>query len=954
MAGCKFENMPSVNHPVPSSRSGWTTAPDRRPSPSPKIQLRTESRTERTAYAGLYLLPGLLGATGLVVYLITLNHWVSPDSLGTVASLTGMIWGPEHLEPVTYLLTLPLRWLPAALIPAALNGFTAVCAALSLALLARTVSLLPHKIFKRNFKQCRNQPTLLRNRLAWLPPLLAVTVCGLQYTFWSDAIDATGGMINLLLFAYVVRCLPEYSVTGKDTWLLRGAFVYGLALANDWSMAAYFPAILISLFWVKRLRIFDVVFISRCLRNPRSFNLRLLALMPVCWLAGLSVFLLKPVLTFTAPSTHEHFWTILKTALRDHLASAPISFQFLFVGCLVTLIPVAYFTLRYYHNLTALKRLNFLLPRLFFHLFYVFFWLTCLWIMLDSPLSPRWLNLGQACLPLYYLAALSAGYFTGHFLRVAEASKTRAKPHRRGRARPRQLRTEAPDPYVYLKRGLVAFTGTVSLATVALLAGKNLPVILKMRTSPVNDFFTHIGQSLPAGGAVVICDDPFRQDYAEAAVVRRGEQSRFLFLNAPAAVQNSDYYEFLKQKNPAFRPDLAATGPLDPTNREAGFIKLIQNLAQTHAIYCLQPSPAFDYLAQYFYPQPAGLLYQLKPCPTGLSAIQPPPQPVTASETFWQSFEKQEYAGLARETHQPEAAVSSGLWRRMMNFHPELDLLTTIAGTYYASALNNRGVELQQRGHFAEAGDCFAQAHQLDPNNSAAQINQQFNQDYRNGKKTVIRPPQEEDISLTQYRDWKHVSRDGLVDEPNFCNLMGQILVNARLYRPAIAQLERAEKLAPGDLIIHQNLAVTYFDANDYAEAETKASEVIASEPANPTALLIKGISCVQLEAYAEAIPPLTTLLDRQPNNNEARLNRAVCYLKTGSFQAARRDYQLVTQTNPGAYSAYYNLAEMADQNEDIKSSIEYYELFLKYAPENQPQVTLAETRLKILKTMMP
>ncbi len=64
--------------------------------------------------------------------------------INSVAKISGWTWQPEVLGPVTFLVTYPLRWLPATAIPLALNLFSAVCAALALGLLARSVALLPH------------------------------------------------------------------------------------------------------------------------------------------------------------------------------------------------------------------------------------------------------------------------------------------------------------------------------------------------------------------------------------------------------------------------------------------------------------------------------------------------------------------------------------------------------------------------------------------------------------------------------------------------------------------------------------------------------------------------------------------------------------------------------------------------------------------------------------------
>jgi len=56
--------------------------------------------------------------------------------------------------------------------------------------------------------------------------VLAVLVCGLQLTFWEHATVGSSEMLDLLMFAYVVRCLLEFRIAGRDSWLFRAAFVY--------------------------------------------------------------------------------------------------------------------------------------------------------------------------------------------------------------------------------------------------------------------------------------------------------------------------------------------------------------------------------------------------------------------------------------------------------------------------------------------------------------------------------------------------------------------------------------------------------------------------------------------------------------------------------------------------------------------------------------------------------
>src|SRR5271170_3589954 len=89
------------------------------------------------------LLPWLIAGGGFALYLITLNRWVSFGNLQEVSRISGWIWLPNLYGPLFWLLTYPFHWLPLQNIPLALNLFSCVCATLTLALLARSVLLLP-------------------------------------------------------------------------------------------------------------------------------------------------------------------------------------------------------------------------------------------------------------------------------------------------------------------------------------------------------------------------------------------------------------------------------------------------------------------------------------------------------------------------------------------------------------------------------------------------------------------------------------------------------------------------------------------------------------------------------------------------------------------------------------------------------------------------------------------
>src|SRR5258706_1921222 len=137
-------------------------------------------------------LPWVIAGAAFAIYALTLNHWLSFNSLGQgnlaqVAKASGWSWQPNLHGPVNWLLTYPFRWLPLKTIPLALNLFAALCAALTLALLARSIALLPHDRTDEQRQKEQGEFSLLSIRSAWLPPVLAALVCGLQLTFWENA-----------------------------------------------------------------------------------------------------------------------------------------------------------------------------------------------------------------------------------------------------------------------------------------------------------------------------------------------------------------------------------------------------------------------------------------------------------------------------------------------------------------------------------------------------------------------------------------------------------------------------------------------------------------------------------------------------------------------------------------------------------------------------------------------
>ena len=352
------------------------------------------------------ILPWLAGCGGLLLYLLTLNTWVSLYSLANVARVSGWLWRPELGQPLTQAICYPFHWLPGSWIPVALNVFTAACAALVLAQLARSVALLPHDLTPSQPFATGQPVEILAIPTSWMPPVLAAMLCGLQLTFWEHATCASGEMIDLFLFAFVIRCLLEFRIDQKQAWLSRAAFVYATGMANDWAFVGYLPILVAAIVRTKGLGAF----------LDRRFLLR----MSLWGLAGLSLYLLVPLAHLLAAHDQVGFWTALQANLHSQKNALAFlrrpAFRLLIFA---SLLPLVVLSVRWKaHSLQFAddSRLGVFLRKTTSHLLHGCFFALSLWLALDPSFSPRNLGLGTSMLTYYYSLSLVFGYCAGYFL----------------------------------------------------------------------------------------------------------------------------------------------------------------------------------------------------------------------------------------------------------------------------------------------------------------------------------------------------------------------------------------------------------------------------------------------------------------------------------------------------------------------------------------------------------
>jgi tetratricopeptide (TPR) repeat protein len=957
-------------------------------------------------------LPWLLAAAMLLVYWLTLNRWVSLFNLPSVANISGWTWQPEALNPVTFLVTYPLRWLPGPMIPLALNLFSAVCAALTLGLLARSVAILPHDRTDAQRKREGSGFSFLTTGSAWLPPLLAVLVCGLQLTFWERATNWTGEMFDLLLFAVVIWSLLEYRL-GERVWRLHAAaFVFAAGMADDWGLAGFLPLFLVAIIWLRGFDFFDLRFLGRML---------------LCGLAGLLFYLLLPLLAVAAHKTPLTFWQYLKfnltmpyDVLRAYFRFGLHPQQYLesLSLLLAYLMPVFVLAIRWESSFGDRSRIGLALASFMFHLLHALFLAGCVWLVFDPPFSPRHTGFG---LPLYYLIALSAGYYSGYFLLIFGKTISRQ--------RDRQM-----EPLQWVDRLVVAGVWLLGVVAVAGLVYRNAPQIRDTNGDTFRHYTSLIEEKLPPAGGYLLSDDLRQLFLVQSALVRDGRARDFVPLDTQSLVVPA-YHRYLHRKYPQDWPELVSATQTNALN-PVGLVQVLARLARTNDfvaartnIYYLHPS--FGYYFEQFYLEPHGLIYKLKILPADTLL---PPMPdknlIAENETFWAQAATQAFAPVERAAAPFDSNAPQTLGERWLDkFHVkrEPDLMAVLLGAFYSRSLDFWGVEMQRAGELEKAAALFDTALKLNPDNVVAKINLQFNNTLRAGGAAAVDLSKTTSDQLGEYRSWSEVmDANGPFDEPSFCFESGAVLAEGNNYfRQAVAFFDRVRQLVPDNLPARLWLGRIYLmahlperamdalldplahpekfslvetnetqlrllaaaawlqetnyargaelletemalhpDNNDLFAAAAQAYMVrglftnalgvvdrkLKSAPDDPAWLYSKGYISIQNKNYAAAIAALSRVLEIQTNNTDALFNRAIANLDSDRLDAARADYLRLQQAYTNAFQIAYGLGEIAWRQHDTNEAVRNYQIYLANAYTNTGEAQTVLERLRELK----
>ncbi|MGP8236128.1 MAG: protein O-mannosyl-transferase family, partial [Limisphaerales bacterium] len=952
----------------------------------------------------LVLSPWLVVAAALLFFGLTLNHWLTLSSLPLVSLVTGWDWHPGPLlwrvgpiKPLFLLLTSPVRLLPANWQPLSLNLLSALWAALTLGLLAMSVQLLPHDRTRDQREREPGEFALLSVRAAFLPALFAVLMLAGQTNFWQNAVVASGDMLDLLVFAFLVFCLLRYRIGQNDKWLALLAFVYGLGASDNWALMGFFPLFLIALVWIKGAGFFDGRFMGRML---------------VCGLAGLLLYLLIPIQGSLGGG--GSFWSLLHLELGAQTFGLRIIPRWMVIlAGFSTVLPLFFAGVRWPSYEGDISQAGIVLVRMLLRVLHVMFLVLALLVFFDFKYSPglRMRQTPVAWLSFYYLGALAIGYFSGYVILLL--------------SRESRLGAEKPiAPAKGLAPVILAAVWVISLAAPVWLICLHFPKIQASHGPVLAQFADEILSALPPTGAVILSDDNARLLLVEAACQRRHARGKDIFIET-ASLPHRDYVQYLTGRYPELQKVFPAAEKLKRVVPDEILMKFVEQISQHQPVYYLHPS--FGYFFEVFYLKPHGLIYEMKELPSGAS--RPPVSSeadIAANQAYWARLEKGPLQTL------PDLAVKDGTAQ-------------VVAGDY-SLALDFWGVELQRANRLKEANASFAEATRMKPDNFIAGLNLEYNNHLQKGDH---RPINSTELMHRVLRIYGNLTRalifNGPIDEPDLELQFGQSLAVNGFIRQATAAFERCGQLVPGNVAAQLDLAkidverglgskalevlhsipastksmidpwewarleaLAHVASKEYLAAEKILHDALqtnskdpgrlavmaefyrysgdaalrennepearrcfnnaltnldlqldrlsagndspAAEPALLETLMKKAQLQVQLKSYDGAIATMNRFLQLEPSHPSALLIRAVAEVQLKQTQAAKNDYNALRQLIPDqTYLADFGLADVAAAEKDSAAEIRYLRSYLASAPQDNAGYNQVKQRLQKL-----
>ena len=919
-----------------------------------------------------FVLPWLIALGGVALYAATLNRWVALAGLDVVSKVAGWDWNTMQLGPVTLLLTWPIRWLPSGSQALALNVLSTLLAGTTLALLAKSVALLPHDRTREQRQRERSDFSFLTIPQAWVPPLGASLLLALQLTFWESATAMTGHMVNLTLFAFCVFCFLRARILQEDRFLALLSFTFGAAAANDWGIIGFCPLFFGAILWAKGVAFFEASFLIRT---------------TLAGLAGTLFYLIPPIALKMTDQADGSLLELVRTQLafqRTFLFAFPRAT--LLFSSLSSILPLFIIAIRWPTTFGDLSAAGAAITNFMFRLVHTAFFAFCAWAMFDPPFSPRQLGFGYPFLHLYFLTALAFGYFAGYMLLVF------------GQEPERKIK-RISEGLQALARLVAALVVIVTLGAVASLAVRNLPAIHGQNGSLIRDLANTLA-AIPPGPTVITSDDNDLLMLAVGALRDRNADEQVIPINT-GNLRRHVYQRHHERRYGSRWPALAIERLSDPLGDDV-LLHQLGALTVSNQIFYLHPS--FGYYFEVFHLVPTNTLYAYTRQTT--NSFLPTPLSDEQFEAVHQHWTR------IREQYVDNPVIARLREQRVAS--------ATFVGAHFARALNTWGVALQRRNRIDDAKPFFTAASELNPDNISATINARFNENLRANRPESVTLTDDISDRLGRFRDLPtFLMICGPVDEPSFCFKLGRIFADGNLHRQAAQQFARAAELQPDSIETRMWLAnaslnarfttdvlrivdetrklgkeLTPSQSNDLTGLEAWAharqgdfekaegilleserrfpdrvepiqtlsdiyaaaaktnqalayiEKLMAKLPGDPRPRITKSAIQMQIGAVNDAVQTLTSILTEDPAFFPALVNRALALTQLGRLDEAERDYLKLLELAPKMQTVYYHLGEIDFQRGKGSEARRHYRRFLENTTPGTPEALTVQQRL--------
>ena len=228
----------------------------------------------------------------------------------------------------------------------------------------------------------------------------------------------------------------------------------------------------------------------------------------------------------------------------------------------------------------------------------------------------------------------------------------------------------------------------------------------------------------------------------------------------------------------------------------------------------------------------------------------------------------------------------------------------------------NLALLLEQTGKPAEAGEQFERALALRPGDVQAELNL--------GMFYVRANDLEKAYSHLITAEQKGIATPDLYVALSESEHLRKNEAKSREY------LTKAVALAPTNMNLRRQLAVSYFDEKDYANAIPQLEQVAKADPNDADFLYMLGKSYEATKSYSQALPILQQVIRIKPDAVEAYATIGAIFYAQDDWTRAAQALARVTQLRPKEALGYFVLATCLDKLGNAKEALVQYNKFLE------------------------